>query len=82
MTQENEQNRPVRHNARDPSGHRFWIVLAVFFVFALVLLWEEHEAHILGALPWLILLACPVMHIFMHGGHGHGGGKGGHDDDA
>jgi hypothetical protein len=31
-------------------------------------------------LPWLILLACPLMHIFMHGGHGghgdaHGGGK-------
>lgn len=81
MDQEIGQKRPVRHNARDPSGHRFWIVLVVFFVFALVLLWEEHEAHILGALPWLILLACPLMHLFMHGGHGHGGGRGGHDDE-
>jgi hypothetical protein len=26
----------------------------------------------LGALPYLVFLACPLMHIFMHGGHGHG----------
>ena len=36
-------------------------------------LWQEHSAHILGALPYLLLLACPLMHYFMHGGHGgHG----------
>ncbi len=28
-------------------------------------------AHVVGALPFLLLLACPLMHIFMHGGHGH-----------
>ena len=27
--------------------------------------------HALGALPYLLLLACPLMHLFMH--HGHGG---------
>ena len=28
----------------------------------------------LGVLPWLLLLACPFLHVFMHGGHrGHGG---------
>ncbi|MBK8009838.1 MAG: DUF2933 domain-containing protein [Deltaproteobacteria bacterium] len=48
--------------------------MAVFF------LWEEHQAHILGALPWLILLACPFIHIFMHRNHGHGGGHG-HEND-
>jgi hypothetical protein len=39
-------------------------------------LWTEHEAHIRGLFsywPWLLLLACPLMHIFMHGGHGHAG---------
>lgn len=52
---------------------RFKITLAIFAVIALFLLWGEHRVHLLGALPWLILLACPVMHIFMHGGHGaHG----------
>ena len=24
----------------------------------------------LASLPWLILLLCPVMHLFMHHGHG------------
>jgi hypothetical protein len=43
-------------------------------------LWTEHQAHLLGALPYLILLLCPLMHIFMHRGHGgHGGDNSGHD---
>ena len=38
----------------------------------------EHRAHLLGWLPWLILLACPLLHMFMHGGHGGHGNHGGH----
>lgn len=30
----------------------------------------EHLAHVVGFLPYLLLLACPLMHLFMHGGHG------------
>jgi hypothetical protein len=30
-----------------------------------------HFAHVLDALPFLLLLGCPLMHVFMH--HGHGG---------
>jgi hypothetical protein len=30
----------------------------------------QHRAHVLGALPYLLLLACPLMHLFMHHGHG------------
>ncbi len=33
-----------------------------------------HSAHLFGILPYLLILACPLMHIFMHGGH-HDGGK-------
>jgi hypothetical protein len=33
-------------------------------------LWAEHQAHLLAALPFLILLLCPLLHVFMHGGHG------------
>lgn len=44
----------------------------------------EHREHLFAFLPYLILLLCPLMHIFMHGGHGHGhsghGEHGGHDD--
>lgn len=31
----------------------------------------EHRAHLLGALPYALLLACPLMHMFMHRHHGH-----------
>jgi hypothetical protein len=35
-------------------------------------LWQENRPHLLGALPYLIVLACPLMHVFMHRGHnGH-----------
>ena len=48
-----------------------FIAIAAFFLIA------EHKAHLSGWLSaygiWLLLLACPVMHLFMHGGHGHGG---------
>jgi len=44
--------------------------LGVFLAIALFFLWEEHRAHLLGALPWLLLLACPLMHMLMHRRHG------------
>jgi hypothetical protein len=33
---------------------------AVFAAIALFFLWQEHRAHLLGALPWLFFLSCPV----------------------
>jgi hypothetical protein len=50
---------------------RYKITLAIFAVIALGLLWGEHKVHLFGALPWLILLACPLIHMFMHRGHGN-----------
>ena len=52
------------------------IALIVFLVIAAVFLVTEHRAHLSGWIPYwpyLLLLACPLMHLFMHGGHGHGG---------
>ena len=34
-------------------------------------LFIEHRQHIVEFLPYLILLACPLMHLMMHRGHGH-----------
>ena len=66
----------------DHSGHEtppsFWrsryaIGLVVIGAIAGYFLLTEHLAHVVGALPYLFLLACPLMHVFMHGGHGgHG----------
>ena len=55
---------------------RYAIGLVVFGAISLYSLMSEHRAHFISALPFLLLLACPLMHIFMHGGHGrHGGGQ-------
>lgn len=47
------------------------VLLALYFV-----VW--HGQHIAAALPILLLLACPLMHLFMHGGHGEHGSHGRH----
>lgn len=31
----------------------------------------EHRQHLAEWFPYLILLLCPLMHIFMHSGHHH-----------
>ncbi|WP_417567562.1 DUF2933 domain-containing protein [Marinobacter sp.] len=51
------------------------IPLAIFAIVALFLFWGEHRGHLLDALPWLILLACPLMHMFVHGHHNQNGSK-------
>ncbi|PTM48837.1 DUF2933 domain-containing protein [Phreatobacter oligotrophus] len=34
---------------------------------------REHWGHVLGAVPYLVLLACPLLHFFHgHGSHGPG----------
>ena len=47
----------------------------VFWGYALVaayFLYTEHRAHLFAVLPYLLLAACPLMHLFHHhGGHGH-----------
>ena len=55
----------------------FWksrhaIGLCVIGVVAAYFLLTEHLAHVLGALPFLLLAACPLMHVFMHHDHAHG----------
>ena len=58
---------------------RTGLVLLGFAGIAAYFLITEHRAHLALAvpyLPWLLLAACPLMHLFMHHGHGgHGGGS-------
>jgi hypothetical protein len=52
---------------RTPLGILVSLVVAALGLYLLV----NHTGHVLGALPYLFLLACPLMHVFMHGGHHH-----------
>ncbi|MFT3859112.1 MAG: DUF2933 domain-containing protein [Aquabacterium sp.] len=62
---------------RSPAG----LALLVALVIGGFFLVKEHTAHLLGALPYLLLLACPLMHVFMHRGHGHQHGSSRRTDD-
>ena len=71
------------HHSEQTAAPPFWrsryaVGLLVFGAVAAYFLLSEHRAHFIGALPYLLLLACPIMHLFMH--HGHGGR--GEDDES
>jgi hypothetical protein len=57
-----------RHSIGPPL---YGVSLLVFLAAAAFFLWTEHRAHLLGVLPYLILLLCPLMHLLMHRGHRH-----------
>ena len=65
------QHRTDRHSRRGK-----WVLIGFLAIGAFFLL-TEHRAHLFGILPFLLVLACPLMHLF----HGHGGHHG-HDDSS
>ena len=71
-------NHDHRHEPDHGNGTKArtkWVFIG-FAVIAAYFLITEHTAHLTGWLAtygiWLVLLACPLMHLFMH--HDHGGG--------
>lgn len=65
-----------RHE-EEPGSHRrsrTGLALLGFLAIAAFFLLTEHRAHVLGALPYVLLLLCPLLHFFGHGRHGARGG--------
>ncbi|MRD49341.1 DUF2933 domain-containing protein [Caenimonas koreensis DSM 17982] len=60
----------------------FGIGATVIAVAASIYLYIEHRNHLLALLPYAFLAACPLMHLFMHRGHGHGAHGHGQRDDT
>lgn len=53
-----------------------WVFIG-FVLIAGYFLITEHRAHLVGFvpyLPFLLLAACPLLHMFHHSGHDHGDG--------
>lgn len=75
------------HNHEEKGNGQSWLfsrtgVATLVAVSVLgFLIYEGHGMHLLGYAPFLLILACPLMHGFMHGGHGgHGGHQHGSND--
>jgi hypothetical protein len=47
------------------------VVMCGFLLVAGFYLLTEHTAHLWSVLPFLLLLSCPLMHVFHHHGHGN-----------
>ena len=62
---------PTRPWIRTPSG----LVLLGFLSIAAFFLITEHWAHVLGVFPYVLLLLCPVLHLFLHRSHGSAHGE-------
>ncbi|MCB1567707.1 MAG: DUF2933 domain-containing protein [Xanthomonadales bacterium] len=64
-------------HAHDHKPHRSNIVFWLFAAVAVYFLLVEHRQHVFGLLPYLLILLCPLMHMFHHGhgGHHRGGRK-------
>ena len=58
---------------RTTSRVRLLLAAIGFLIVGAFLLTTEHRAHLFGVLPYLLLLACPLLHLFAHGGHGNHG---------
>jgi len=59
-------NGGAQRHSRERLSLLGFAAIAGFFLLS------ERRAHALGALPYLLLLACPLMHLFMHRSHGGG----------
>ena len=77
----NHEHQHQPDSGKETTSRTKWIFIG-FLVIAGYFLVTEHRAHLSGWLSsygiWLLVLACPLMHLFMHGGHGGEGGHGGH----
>lgn len=51
----------------------FGVIATLLAVAASVYLYLAHKDQVLAPLPFAFFAACPLMHVFMHRGHGKGG---------
>lgn len=60
----------LRQSSAPATRYLTWLIWILFAIAAAALV-IDHRAHLFGVLPYLLLLACPLMHLFMHHGHRH-----------
>jgi hypothetical protein len=70
MSMENQID--MKKTAQKTRGKGFWALtaLCVSLGVVAVVVVATHWGHVWSQWPFLLLLACPLMHLFMHHGHG------------
>lgn len=63
-------NAPHKFTFSEWLRSRTGLTLIAFLAIAAFFLITEHTAHLFGFLPYVLLLLCPLLHLFMHRGHG------------
>lgn len=70
----NHLHTPSSSSESPQPARALWIAAAMAALIGAFFVLREHWGHVAGYWPYLLLLACPVMHLFHgHGGHGHHG---------
>lgn len=57
-----------------------WMLLTAALAAGGFYLLREHWGHVWGVAPYLLFLACPILHLFLH--RSHGGSHGPQSDGA
>lgn len=72
MTNDHFRPAPTPRHRSQRGAALPWVFLGFLAVAGFFLL-TEHRAHLLGALPFVLLALCPLMHLFHRGHGGHHG---------
>ena len=73
---------PATNSDRSPTRRPWHIAAAMLALIAGFYLLREHWGHVGGYWPYLLLLACPLLHLMHgHGGHGQDRHRKAHADD-
>lgn len=63
-----------KHQSNNAEEQKSWwfstqgIIAILFIAIIGFYVITEHTAHFFGILPFLLILLCPLMHLFMHHG--------------
>ncbi len=65
-----------QHSGTRPPRLPGWVAFLAFLAIAGFFLWAEHRAHLLGVLPYVLVLLALVIPILMHRRGGDAGPRG------
>ncbi len=70
-----------KHHTASAAWYKSPAVLGLLAILGVAgaLFLVQHWEHAVPYWPWLLILAIPLLHMFMHGGHGAHGGHDGQD---